>query len=109
MHNRIKALIVAAMIISNTASPAINVLADEIDKDTVNEEVMNAVDIEEYDNLGVDSEKLSSESDEITNEKTETPSILEETSNLEETNVLEETNDLEQTNVLEERDRKSVV
>ena len=105
MHNRIKALIVAAMIISNTASPAINVLADEIDKDTVNEEVMNAVDIEEYDNLGVDSEKLSSESDEITNEKTETPSILEETSNLEETNVLEETNDLEQTNVLEESNK----
>ena len=47
MHNRVKALIVAAMFATNSVSPTLNALANEIDRDIVSEEIVNTVDLEE--------------------------------------------------------------
>ena len=47
MHNRIKALIVAAMVFTNTVSPKVEVLANEIEIEKASENIANTVSIEE--------------------------------------------------------------
>ncbi|WP_195952577.1 hypothetical protein [Clostridium saudiense] len=78
MHNRIKALIVAAMVITNTVSPTVEVLANEIDKES-SEVMTNAMTIEDDESEQLEeeiptleenqSEKLIEASDVLTSDR----------------------------------------
>ena len=116
MHNRVKALIVAAMFATNSVSPTLNALANEIDRDIVSEEIVNTVDLEEEkegseeetedgsvpeSGLEIENEepKEKAEDDSVSegNLKTENEIISEKTeasSNLEQENVTEENYDI---------------
>ena len=99
MHNRIKALIVAAMVVTNSVSPTLEVLANELEMERVSEEITTTITTEEKteDSLILDiaeeeSNTLQSEetSEDITNLNIEEKS--EESSLINETNISEENN-----------------
>ncbi|MDV4149266.1 DUF5011 domain-containing protein [Clostridium sp. AL.422] len=74
MHNRIKALIVAAMVATNSVSPTLEVLANELERERVSEEIATILTTEEKteNNITLDineSEKVDKE--ESVDEKTE--------------------------------------
>ena len=89
MHNRIKALIVAAMVITNAVSPTLRVLANEIEVEKVSEEIVTDVIEEEK-----TEEDLTSDIDEsegfIKGEETDKKENIEESIIKNETNVLKE-------------------
>ena len=71
MHNRIKALIVAAMVFTNTVSPTLEVLANEIEIEKASENIANTVSIEEEteENLALDiDESENADKEENTDE-----------------------------------------
>lgn len=122
MHNRVKALIVAAVFATNSVSPTLNALANEIDRDTVNDEIVNTVNLEEENKGSEEEEEGSSVPEEETEddlvpesgleteneepkEKTENDSVSEGNLKTENETISEETevsSNLEQENVTEE-------
>ena len=74
MHNRIKALVVAAIFITNTVSPTVKVLANELEMYKVNEEITTTISTEEKieENMTLDIDQSESvDKEESIEEKTE--------------------------------------
>lgn len=93
MHNRIKALIVAAMVFTNTVSPTLEVLANEIEIEKASENIANTVSIEEKteENLALDiDESENADKEENTNEKSEESLLLDEANPSDKTNLSEQ-------------------
>ncbi|WP_294364731.1 InlB B-repeat-containing protein, partial [uncultured Clostridium sp.] len=93
MHNRIKALIVAAMVFTNTVSPTLEVLANEIEIEKASENIANTVSIEEEteENLALDiDESENADKEENTDEKSEESLLLDEANLSDKTNLSEQ-------------------